>query len=282
MSTDGPGVRPGRRSTVAPVDLRFWSRALSAFARHARNKQFLGEVLTAGIKADIAPRAVGKGMLKAFPEIRGRVVPMGDTLYSRWNMDPLEQFFLAALAGVRQPRTIFEIGTFDGATTLLLARAAPQARISTLDLPPETLADPESLYSQAREKAGSWGSRFHGTPEENRITQLFCDSREFDFSPYYGKMDLVVVDGSHDADCVTSDTENALRMVAEGGVVIWDDYEPGWVSVTRSVDDVAARHGLSLVHIRKTGLAVYDGADPSSDGGVVASTRTRAVGSVPG
>jgi predicted O-methyltransferase YrrM len=250
-------IHPRVRARVRSVDTRYWGRALSSLARHSRDKQFLAHVLTSGIRADEEPEAVKKRMFKAYPGLKGQTVPMGDTTYMGWNMDPMEQFFLGGVARLRQPRTIFEIGTFNGATTLLLARSVPTAHVYTLDLPPEDL-DPGSAYEAARNKAGSWGARFHNEPEGDRITQLFGDSRKYDFSPYYGKMDLVVVDGGHDADCVTPDTENALRMVSMGGLVIWDDYETGWPSVVRVVDDAARRHGLSLVRIDKTGVCVYD------------------------
>jgi predicted O-methyltransferase YrrM len=237
------------------MDLRHWSRALSSLARHGRDKEFVKQLLNSGLKADARPGADGTFILKAFPELRGLTVPMGDVTYTRSNMDPLEQYFLAAIASKRRPRTIFEIGTFDGSTTLLLARAAPEAQIFTLDLPPDSPVVSESGTTERLADMGSWGVRFQDQPEAGRITQLFGDSREYDFSPYYGKIDLVVVDGGHTADCVTPDSENALRMVAPGGIVVWDDYEEGWPSVTQSVDEVAARHGLYLVHLQKTGIA---------------------------
>jgi predicted O-methyltransferase YrrM len=240
------------------VDLRYWGRALTSLAQHARDKEFMARLLTAGLKEEKRPQATLKFIFGAFPELRGRTVPMGDVKYTRWNMDPMEQYFLAALASQRKPRTIFEIGTFDGSTTLLLARAAPEAQIFTLDLPPDSPVVSQSGTSERLADMGSWGVRFRERPEAGRITQLFGDSREYDFSPYYGKVDLVVVDGGHTAECVIPDSENALRMVAPGGIVVWDDYEEGWPAVTESVDAVARRHGLYLVRLQKTGIAAYD------------------------
>lgn len=241
------------------MDLRYWGGALTSLARHARDKQFVAQVLTSGLRADQRPEATAKFIFKAFPELRGRTVPMGDVKYTRWNMDPIEQYFLAALASQRQPRTIFEIGTFDGSTTLLLARAAPEAQIFTLDLPPDAeVLTNEAGSAQHLEGMGSWGARFQGHAEAERITQLFGDSRTYDFTPHYGKIDLVVVDGGHSAECVTPDSENALRMMSPHGTVVWDDYDEGWPSVFQSVDAVARRHGLSLLRIQQTGIAVYD------------------------
>ena len=247
------------------MDARFWGGALVSLARHSRNKQFVAYVLASGIRADAQPAAIQKRMFKAFPELKGQTVPMGDTQFMGWNMDPMEQYFLGAVARQRQPKTIFEIGTFNGATTLLLARSAPGARIHTLDLPPEDLVA-GTANKWAHDYSVSWGARFHDEPEGHRITQLFGDSRTFDFSPYYRQMDLVVVDGGHETDCVTPDTENALRMVSPGGLVVWDDYV-GWPSVFRAVDDAAQKRGLALVQIAQTGLAVYDSTRSFADYG---------------
>ena len=214
--------------------------------------------MTAGLKADkadTAPEAVWVNFIRSYPEAKKQTVPMGDVRYRLWNMDPLEQYCLAALAGVRQPKRIFEIGTFDGATTLLLARMVPAARIYTLDLPPDSDKGGNELPLA---RVNGAGSRFRSVPEGSRITQLYGDSREFDFSPYYATMDLVVVDGSHEADCVTVDTENALKMVSPDGVVMWDDYAPKWPHVVKAVDGAAERHGLLTVRLLNTEIALYD------------------------
>jgi predicted O-methyltransferase YrrM len=247
---------------------------LISLAHHARHKEFMAALLTSGLKADARPLAEWKFIYEAFPDLRGRNVPMGDMKYTRWNMDPTEQFFLAALAGQRQPRTIFEIGTFDGSTTLLLARAAPEAQIYTLDLPPDSPVVNETGATNHLAKVGSWGVRFRDQPEAGRITQLFGDSRHYDFSPYYGKVDLVIVDGGHTAECVTPDSENALRMLSAGGVVIWDDYEELWPSVYQSVDAVARGHGLTLVRLNKTGVAAYDSKRPTTEPGEQSESGT--------
>lgn len=201
---------------------------------------------------------------QAFPDAAGATVPLGDVSYHRWNMDPLEQYCIAAIALARRPKTVFEIGTFDGSTTYLLAKVLPTARIVTLDLPPETYARPSTPHPQRDAGTAesvdrdSIGSRFHGQPEGDRITQLVGDSRTFDYADYLGKVDLVIVDGSHEYETVTIDTANALRMVSSSGLVIWDDYAGRWPGVVRAVDEAAQRQHLEIVRIAPTDLAVFD------------------------
>lgn len=226
--------------------------------RNLRHKEFVTQVATAGLRADAEPKAIKASFFEAYPEARGQMVPMGEVRYRRWNMDPIEQYCLAAIAAVRKPKRIFEIGTFDGATSLLLSRMVPEAHVYTLDLRPDEIGGPDALLTRAHANVGGMGSRLRGVPEASRITQLYGDSRQFDFSPYFGQIDLVVVDGGHDADCVVPDTDNALRMVAPEGMVVWDDYTASWPAVVDAVDGAAKRFGLRVVRLVPTDIAVYD------------------------
>lgn len=193
-------------------------------------------------------------MLTLYPEIENQEVEMGKVRFRRSNQDPLEQFFLAAYCRLREPRRIFEIGTYDGSTTLLLARNAPDARIFTLDLPPEAASVATVRGEEEHAASGNVGSAYRGTPEEARIEQLYGDSRTFDFEPWMASIDLVSVDGGHTYECVASDTATAKRLLAPGGAIVWDDYEPVWPDVVRAVDEC----GLPASHIKHTGLAIVD------------------------
>lgn len=202
-------------------------------------------------------------MLDLYPETQGVPVPMGDVEYRIWNMDPLERFCIGAIARLRQPATVFEIGTYDGATTLLLARAVPTAQVYTLDLPPALYMPPDAYGyplapSDPPGSADEIGSKFRGTAEAERIIQLHGDSRTFDFSEYIGRMDLVLVDARHEYEFVNVDTENALRMAGDDGVVVWDDYDIRWPGVLQAVDEAADRHGEHIARIERTDLAVRD------------------------
>jgi hypothetical protein len=88
-----------------------------------------------------------------------------------------------------------------------------------------------------------------------RIHQLFGDSARFDWSPHLGKAGLVFVDGSHAYDYVIADSDTALRLIAQKGIVIWHDYGV-WEGVTRALDEIEARRRLGLRHVRGTSLVV--------------------------
>jgi predicted O-methyltransferase YrrM len=144
------------------------------------------------------------------------------------NVSPFEIDVIAALVRGHAPKVLFEIGTFDGRTSLnMAANAPPGATVYTLDLPAEGL-DSTALALELNEdifvRKSRSGARFADAAAGGGIIQLFGDSATFDFSPYFGKVDFMFVDGSHAYEYVKSDTIAALKMVREGGIIIWHDY----------------------------------------------------------
>jgi hypothetical protein len=180
--------------------------------------------------------------------------PMSQWTRTRDMVLPLSDYLaVGALVQVLQPRRIFEIGTFNGSTTLLMALNAPEAEIFTLDLPPSELL-PEA---KARFHAGS---EFEKSPVSGRIHQLFGRSESFDFTPYFGNIDLVYIDALHTYEAVKRDTQTAFRLLRGGGVILWDDYLwdpafPECAGVTRWLNELNATTPCSV--IRGTRLAVH-------------------------
>jgi predicted O-methyltransferase YrrM len=157
----------------------------------------------------------------------------------------LELGCLAYLMQALQPKIIFEIGTFVGRTTRLLALNSPKdARVFTLDLPPERVAH-------------VIGENYRHTAEQAKITQLYGDTRTFDYSSWYGQCDFVWVDACHDLPCVRQDSREALKLRRPGGWIAWHDYRhtAWWSGVTRAVRELAAAHP-GLRHLRRTTIAV--------------------------
>lgn len=144
------------------------------------------------------------------------------------NVSPYEIDVIAALVNAHQPAVLFEIGTFDGRTSLNMAANAPRgATVYTLDLPAASLSSTTfalELNEDAFVKKQRSGARFVDSKSRYDIVQLLGDSATFDFSPYHGKVDFMFIDGSHAYAYVKSDTLNALKMVREGGIIIWHDF----------------------------------------------------------
>ncbi len=184
------------------------------------------------------------------------------------NVSLYELASIVSIARQLQPRRIFEIGTFNGRTTLnLAANSAPDVSIVTLDLPAaqigETKLSVESSEVKFIDKAAS-GVLYHATDQEHKIRQVYGDSATFDFSPYYGTCDLVFVDASHAYEYVLNDSRIALKLLKPSGprAVIWHDYG-AWEGVTDALNKLYSTGDpvfRNLKKIASTSLA-YLGLD---------------------
>jgi predicted O-methyltransferase YrrM len=204
----------------------------------------------------VLPRVQVEELLPDLPSrIRAPVAADG-------NVTLLELIVLNGLVRQSRPARIFEIGTFDGRTTLNLAANAPEhAMVFTLDLPsaggPPATVDPDDVQFIRRAQHGGRSVRFRGTPEAVKIRELEGDSAAFDFSDFEGAIDFVFIDGSHAREYVLSDSNAALLMAAPGAMIVWHDYGE-WRGVTSALNDLGARDPrfAGLVHVAETSLAI--------------------------
>lgn len=181
------------------------------------------------------------------------------------NISDLELIAINKLVKKYQPAVCFEIGTFDGRTTLnLAANAGPDARIYTLDLPRgdvDATGLPLDRGDRKFVDKDASGARFVGTPYEKRITQLYGDSATFDFRSYHNAVDLVFVDGSHAYEYVRNDTRVALQLLRNGkGIILWHDYDSiHWKGLTRAMNELYQEDDRlrAMRHIGDTMLVVY-------------------------
>ena len=167
-----------------------------------------------------------------------------------WNVRLDEEVYLGLIIRAVKARRIFEIGTFNGATTRHMAEVAgPDAEVFTLDLP-----EAEFDRTQAPDsfQGAGVGEKFRNSSVEHQITQLLGNSTQFDFSPYERSMDMVFVDAAHDYVHGIVDSRNAFRLVRPGGVVVWHDF--GWPGLAQAIREASA--GLQLSRLARTTLAV--------------------------
>lgn len=168
-----------------------------------------------------------------------------------------------AAASTAPGSEIFEIGTYDGRTTLNLAINAPEGTpVVTLDLPAghhtafqiepseQLLVDKPSSGQRIRSCRSCWRSY------AKNIIQVFGDSANYDWSLHRGRVGLLFVDGSHSYDYVNQDSKTAFNLMKPGGLVIWHDYGV-WEGVTRALEDLEDANKLGLRHLRGTSLVVW-------------------------
>jgi predicted O-methyltransferase YrrM len=170
----------------------------------------------------------------------------------KWGVTVFELAVINAFIKARRPINIFEIGTFLGRTTRnMYLNAEKQARITTIDLPPQEQNLPDGKAA---------GQMIRDLVDRDEITLLYGNSLTYDFSPYYGTQDLVFIDAKHTYENVKSDSAVAMRLIGDrNACVLWHDYlmYPG---VTRAVDEVAAAANAEVgrfAHIAGTTLACF-------------------------
>ena len=177
------------------------------------------------------------------------------------NISLLELIVLNSFIRNMNPNKVFELGTFDGRTSLNMAsNCKDDVTIYTLDLPKDKLdstALPIGHDDIGYVDKDASGSKYKGTYEEKKVVQLFGDTATFDFSSHFNTIDLVFVDASHSYEYALNDSEIALKLLKSGkGVIFWHDYD-GKEGVTRALNEnySTVPEFKDIKHISGTSLA---------------------------
>lgn len=178
------------------------------------------------------------------------------------NITLLETIVINRLIKFHKPEKLFEIGTFDGRTTINMASNCPDnANVYTLDLP-KIFVNSTKLRIDPDDKQyinkGISGSRYLNADCKNKIIQLYGDSATFDFSPYFNSINFVFVDGSHSYEYVLNDSDKALKLLKNGfGIIVWHDYG-GFDGVTKALNELYLKEQKfrNLKRINNTSLAI--------------------------
>lgn len=148
---------------------------------------------------------------------------------------------LCAFIKKTNPEKIFEIGTYRGWTTANMAlNASSKCQTMTLDVEPLHLNNPEvkDIFNT------------------HSIKFIQADSTQFDFSPFYGTIDFIFIDGSHAEADLEKDTETALKMLSPQGLIVWHDYNHKFLEVINPLHKISNQ--IKIYHIPGTALAVHD------------------------
>jgi hypothetical protein len=173
-------------------------------------------------------------VLKILPFDNTESIVLGNLKSSTWffaaSSYATDLINLCLLCRSIKPKTVFEIGTFNGYTAFHMALNTPvDAVIYTLDLPRDKTITPR-LNTTITDDAHIGPSLktakycFENTDVVSKIHCLYGDSASFDFSPYSDRIDLFFIDGAHSYEYVRSDTLNAIKCCHPGSVIVWHDF----------------------------------------------------------
>jgi predicted O-methyltransferase YrrM len=192
-----------------------------------------------------------------FPDIQKKHIVLKD-LESKYGSMTLEEIYdIALLVRHINPDFVFEFGTFIGVTTLQMALNSNDfAKIYTLNLQSADDITKYAIGNSDEERnlpSHQPGGRFKRAGLENKITQLYGDSAQYDFSEYADKMDLILIDASHEYEYVKSDTINSFKMLKKGGTLVWHDY-PNAPGVYRYLNELSAK--IKIYHLKDTHICI--------------------------
>lgn len=117
---------------------------------------------------------------------------------------------LYRLTAFAKPKSIVELGTCLGITTLYLHEAAPAAKIYTLEGCPQTALTAKEVFDSA------------GVRGINLVTGNFDDTLS-EVLAKHDKLDVVYIDGNHQRVATLNYFEQCLPKVHEDTMLIFDD-----------------------------------------------------------
>jgi len=246
VSAVDPVVSMARMVTLADV-----SRTLVWCLRHPKQTVFVLWDKWSGLRYPVTlpvTDLIGDAAV-SFQRYEQFEVP---TEVADWDIRLQDLFWLVQLVRNRRPRRILEFGTFTGLATLYLAKNSENdTEIVTLDW--ERFFDEFKPAPELR-----IGMRFLGTEWESKIRVVDGDLDHLDPGGL-GTFDFIFVDADHRYESTKRDTHNALQMLADGGTIVWHDYqrEVQGGGVVRCLNEYNARLG-SITRIRGTHLAFWD------------------------
>jgi len=183
----------------------------------------------------------------------------------------LETAIVVALLKVVNPQNIFEFGTFLGATTVTLAmNSSEDARITTLDIAPEELAQIQlrdaKPWAEEDNAIRDFSVQKGGTVIDqaddacrSKITRVLQNSLTLDTKQrgYRGNFDFIFVDGGHDYRSVKNDTEKSLEMMrSDDSIIVWHDFNSAvHTGVTQYVSEFS--RARRVMHVGDTMIAFY-------------------------
>jgi hypothetical protein len=166
--------------------------------------------------------------------------------FTSGNISFFEMVALTTIIVQFKPTLMLEFGTFNGRTTLNMALNTHSC-IYTVDLPKNgntklPLADGKHDPNDELGFIGLTEKLFNDYPRRPRgfapiadIRQIWMDTAEFGHQTLSDQFDFMFVDASHSFENCQNDTVNAFRLVRQGGIIAWHDYN-GWPGVTEALN----------------------------------------------
>ena len=161
----------------------------------------------------------------------------------------------------RHPKCMFEIGTYFGHTTRVLALNFPETTFHTIDLP-ESFDQAKDTGSIPKDdfhliKSRRVGDAFRSDASVRNIVQHFGDTATWDFEPVKDAT-FFFIDGSHTYEYVRNDTEKCLALCNNRrATILWHDCDRGHPGVLRYLAELVQAQ-FPIKRVGWTHMAILD------------------------
>lgn len=141
-------------------------------------------------------------------------------------------------SAAKNARVVVEIGVFGGQSFFAMGWSNPKAKLYAID--PWTAADAVQIVAPDAEKAFNWDDIYQTFLQDlkryglERQTTVLRIPSDLAITFIREAVDLLHIDGNHDAERVMSDVQTWLPKMAEGGMIVLDDVN--WPSVAPAAD----------------------------------------------
>jgi len=140
--------------------------------------------------------------------------------------------YVRLIAEVRrlQPKTILEIGTWNGERALQMLQASPGARYFGFDLfeAADKKTDAEEKNVKPHYSVDAVRARLTGYN-----AALYKGNTRETLKDFKEPIDFAWIDGGHSVETIRSDWENVQRLLLPGAAVFFDDYYTGNIDVSQ-------------------------------------------------
>ena len=166
------------------------------------------------------------------------------------------KFLLTLIKLKFSDKKILEMGTYRGATACNIAMNLSSGTLYTCDcgfdafekyLKEEQVEHGDKI-KYAKYEIGEIYIKY--LPHSKSIKQLVGNTRDKKFGEeliHLAPFDLIYIDASHTKEGVKNDTELAFNLLADDGLVIWDDYNGWWGGVTEYLDELSTLKELIYI-----------------------------------
>jgi len=173
---------------------------------------------------------------------------------------------LATVVRNINPSVCLDIGTSKGHSAALMAVNAPQAKVHTVNIPPEEAIAGEGgkliTVALQRDEIGSY-YRQQGL---KNIEQILANTATWE--PNIGDIDVALIDGCHDTEFVFNDTVKVMKYMRSGSFIVWHDFNPNlvksrsfnWISSVCAGVDLLHEKGYvraPIYHLKDSWMGIY-------------------------